>query len=134
MISATLMGEELAVIDDELILKCAASERKALEAEKPHHGDFAEVEQEEISISKLTSLTLSFQNLRVIENLLTLDRLRVLRLDNNRIEAITGLAHLTALEWLVRPTSSRACHYLLLRHCCATAPDDTASGGARLTD
>lgn len=46
---------------------------------------------DEIVLSKVTSLTLSFRSIERIQNLLTLDSLEVLKLDNNLIKEITGL-------------------------------------------
>ncbi len=43
---------------------------------------------------------MSFKNIKVIDNLVGFNKLRVLSLDNNMIEKIEHLDHLTNLEWL----------------------------------
>ena len=46
---------------------------------------------DEIVLSRVTKLTLSFRSIERIQNLLTLDRLQMLKLDNNQIKVISGL-------------------------------------------
>ena len=53
-----------------------------------------------VEISRAKELRLSFVGIDTICNLQTLENLRVLRLDNNKISKIENLSHLVNLEWL----------------------------------
>ena len=53
-----------------------------------------------VELSRASELRLSFVGIDAICNLQTLENLRVLRLDNNKITKIENIAHLVNLEWL----------------------------------
>lgn len=53
-----------------------------------------------IEFPRVEALRLSYKNIAEISNLNNFDSLKTLRLDNNIIERIEGLDHLTQLTWL----------------------------------
>ena len=81
------------VIDDQLLLKGVSGE-----------GRLMENITEDSSVVELATvaetLTLSFQNIGKIDNLVGFDMLTKLCLDNNQIERIAGIGHLKKLRWL----------------------------------
>ena len=81
------------VIDDQLLLKGVSGE-----------GRLMENITEDSSVVELATvaetLTLSFQNIGKIDNLVGFDMLTKLCLDNNQIERIAGIGHLKKLRWI----------------------------------
>ena len=70
-------------------------------------GGDAEVKQQEATAFRdVKCLLLSYQNILKIDNLVGFDRVVKLQLDNNIIEKIEHLGHLTSLE-VCRTLSSR---------------------------
>ena len=88
---------DLAVIDDKLLGAAILYEVSAAEAE----GIRAAGEPNLVELSPACStLVLSFKNIGRIENLIGFDNLLKLYLDNNQIEEIGNIGHLTKLQWL----------------------------------
>ena len=71
---------------------------------RPFSGRFRVCAEDSVvkaaALAKLKRLVLSYVGVPRIENLLGLQSLTELRLDNNKIEAISGLGHLVHLQWL----------------------------------
>lgn len=59
-----------------------------------------QLKPEEVDLSEVKEVTLSFKNIFTVGNLLGLEKLVKLQLDNNIIEKIENLEHLVSLEWL----------------------------------
>eukprot|EP00960_Hanusia_phi_P049833 759816-Hanusia_phi.AAC.5 len=83
------------VIDEDLIRNCITTvEEISLSEEKKREF------KQEIAIEDIQALSFSFQNILKIDNLYGLFALVKLQLDNNIIEKIENISHLTNLEWL----------------------------------
>ena len=88
---------DLSVIDDKLLAEAILDEKSAAEAE----GIRAAGEPNLVELGPVcSSLVLSFKNIGRIENLIGFDNLLKLYLDNNQIEEIGNIGHLTKLQWL----------------------------------
>lgn len=88
---------EIQVVDDKLLINAIISERDGTfgnATEEPE--DFSLVE----TSPKIENLVLSFRKIGRIENLVGFDSLLKLCLDNNFIEDIVNLGHLSKLRWL----------------------------------
>mmetsp|Transcript_15134 Transcript_15134/g.29750 ORF Transcript_15134/g.29750 Transcript_15134/m.29750 type:complete len:552 (-) Transcript_15134:273-1928(-) len=81
------------VIDEKLIQLAVVEDVETDEAGNP-------LKIENIELQEIKELTLSFQNIYAIDNLLGFEQLLQLKLDNNIIEKIDNLGHLVNLTWL----------------------------------
>eukprot|EP00753_Platysulcus_tardus_P014202 PLAT4206.1.p1 GENE.PLAT4206.1~~PLAT4206.1.p1 ORF type:complete len:531 (-),score=294.20 PLAT4206.1:136-1728(-) len=93
-------GVELAVINEELILKCIAEERRSDTREESYGETLVKTVVDPTEISAVPSLSLSFKNIFKIDNLVGLTALHTLKLDNNLIREVENLSHLVNLTWL----------------------------------
>mmetsp|Transcript_36740 Transcript_36740/g.114702 ORF Transcript_36740/g.114702 Transcript_36740/m.114702 type:complete len:470 (-) Transcript_36740:1828-3237(-) len=83
------------VIDEELIRNCITTvEEISISEDKKREF------KQETALEDIQALTFSFQNILKIDNLHGLLSLVKLQLDNNIIEKIENISHLTNLEWL----------------------------------
>lgn len=88
---------EVQVIDDRMLIDGIFDERMIAENDVSRvNGEFNLVDL----APTVDSLSLSFKNIAVIENLVGFERLVKLCLDNNRIKEIKNLGHLIHLRWL----------------------------------
>ena len=98
-LAVTNAGPEPAVIDEELCRRCISSLKPKTAA-----GEGAqEAKKDTIPFREARALLLSYQNILKIDNLVGFDKLIKLQLDNNIIEKIENLGHLTNLEARGRP-------------------------------
>jgi len=81
------------VIDEKLIREAVVDDVETDEAGNP-------LKLENIELQEIKELTLSFQNIYAIDNLLGFEQLVQLKLDNNIIDKIENLDHLVSLTWL----------------------------------
>jgi len=88
---------EIQVIDDRLLIEGILEERTVSENDTSRLT--GEINLVEIAPT-VETLTLSFKRIAKIENLIGFERLIKLCLDNNSIEDIINLSHLTSLKWL----------------------------------
>ncbi len=88
---------EIQVIDDRLLIEGILEERTV--SENDTNRLTGEINLVEIAPT-VETLTLSFKRIAKIENLIGFERLIKLCLDNNSIEDIINLSHLTSLKWL----------------------------------
>lgn len=88
---------EIQVIDDRMLIEGVLDGKMLSETDASRvHGEFNLVEL----APTVDCLTLSFKRIAMIENLIGFECLVKLCLDNNYIEEITNLGHLTSLRWL----------------------------------
>ena len=89
---------EPTVIDEELCKRCI-SVRKA-STQTGEQTDAAKKDAANTPFTEVNHLIFSFKNILKIDNLIGFDRLVKLQLDNNIIEKVENLSHLSNLEWL----------------------------------
>eukprot|EP00002_Diphylleia_rotans_P004670 TRINITY_DN1355_c1_g1_i2.p1 TRINITY_DN1355_c1_g1~~TRINITY_DN1355_c1_g1_i2.p1 ORF type:complete len:474 (-),score=143.46 TRINITY_DN1355_c1_g1_i2:789-2210(-) len=87
------------VIDDALIRKCIYIAPSTIDLGGNAAAN-AEAKKEAMEFYEIECLIFSFKNILAINHLVGFARLRKLQLDNNVIEKIENLGHLTELEWL----------------------------------
>lgn len=84
------MGDEIAVIDEELIQQALAE----------NQGDAGGAMNLAAAVTEAVTLRLSFKNVKKIANLTGFEHLTTLCLDNNVIDKICNIDHLVNLKWL----------------------------------
>jgi len=87
------VGVEICVISDELLSKLTAEQAPTTVTE--YEEDSSGYTEDDVS-----SLRIDFQNILMIDNLISFKNLTKLQLDNNLIEHVENLDHLTQLQWL----------------------------------
>ena len=92
---------EPTVIDEELCRRCISVRRTAAQQTgEPQDTQKAKDTASSTPFTEVNCLIFSFKNVLKIDNLIGFERLVKLQLDNNIIEKIENLAHLSSLEWL----------------------------------
>ena len=92
---------EPTVIDEELCRRCISVRRTAAQQTgEPQDAQKAKDAAASTPFPEVNCLIFSFKNILKIDNLIGFERLVKLQLDNNIIEKIENLGHLSSLEWL----------------------------------
>ena len=81
----------VAVISDDMVIASVCKDNKDMDNAPAISDD------DSVDFTLLKKLQLSYKNIFKIDNLVTMNALVALRLDNNVIEKIEGIGHLTNL-------------------------------------